>query len=241
MSDMAGTGAPRDARIVRGMARQLERRRRMLEAGADALGWKVALGTPAARRTAGVDQPVVGYLTSASRVPDGAAVAVGDWTRPMVEAEIAVHLGADLGPGSDRATAARAISGLGVAIEIVDVALPLDAVEEVIAGNIFHRHVVLGPLDGSRRGGAVDGIAVTLSVDGAVVARADEPTAVVGDLVDVIRFVASELAAHGARLRAGEVVITGSVTPLHPVAAGQSLRVDAGPLGALELTCSDAA
>ena len=240
MTNEAASGTARDPRIARGMARQLASRRRMLETGADAIGWKVALGTPAAQRAAGVEQPVVGFLTSASRLPDGATVPIGGWTKPMVEAEIAVHVAADLGPGADRATAAHAIGGLGAAIEVVDVALPLDAVEEVVAGNIFHRHVVLGPSDPGRRGGAVDGIAVALSVDGAPVARADDPTAVVGDLVEIIRFVADELAASGVRLRAGDVVITGSVTPLHPVAAGQSLRVDAGPLGALELTFSDA-
>jgi 2-keto-4-pentenoate hydratase len=36
-------------------------------------------------------------------------------------------------------------------------------------------------------------------------------------------------------LRAGEVVITGSALPPHPVASGQRVDVELGPLGGLSL------
>jgi 2-oxopent-4-enoate/cis-2-oxohex-4-enoate hydratase len=43
------------------------------------------------------------------------------------------------------------------------------------------------------------------------------------------------LGALGERLRAGEVVITGAIVPAQPVAPGQEVRVELGPLGGLSL------
>ena len=66
-------------------------------------------------------------------------------------------------------------------------------------------------------------------------AAPDDPAALVGELVEVVRLTAETLAACGELLRAGEVVITGSMVPPQPVAAGQRVSVDLGPLGALAL------
>ena len=50
-----------------------------------------------------------------------------------------------------------------------------------------------------------------------------------------MRLTAELLDACGERLCTGEIVITGSVVPPQPVAAGQRVRVELGPLGALTL------
>ncbi|MDW5594512.1 fumarylacetoacetate hydrolase family protein [Conexibacter stalactiti] len=230
------TARARDPRIAAGMARQLAARAAALRDGARPLGWKVALTTAASQRAAGLDQRVVGHLTDRTLLADGAEVAIGGWSRAMIEGELAITLGADLPPGADEAAAAAAIGALSAAIELVDVTLPLDAVEEVIAGDVFHRAVMLGPPQASRHGGDDTGISVRASLDGVEVAREDDPRAVIGAPVDVVRFVADELARHGERLSAGDVVIAGSAIPLTPVAPGQRLRVEVAPLGALELS-----
>jgi 2-keto-4-pentenoate hydratase len=48
---------------------------------------------------------------------------------------------------------------------------------------------------------------------GAECARTDDPQAATGEIVGIVRHVANVLAAFGERLRAGEVIITGSVVP----------------------------
>jgi 2-keto-4-pentenoate hydratase len=45
------------------------------------------------------------------------------------------------------------------------------------------------------------------------VARTSDPEANTGNLVDLVRHVADVLAAFGERLRAGEIIITGSIVP----------------------------
>jgi 2-keto-4-pentenoate hydratase len=222
---------PFDQRIARGMATQLELRRERLAAGEQPLGWKVGFGAPAAMEKLGTERPLVGFLTDRGLARDGGRVAIGDWVAPVFEAEIAVQLAADVEPGASRDEVLAAVGGVGAAIELADVDTPPVDPEEILAGNIFHRHVILGPLDTARRDGA--GIAARITRDGAEVARTDDPAALTGEIVEVVRLTAELLDACGERLRAGEVVITGSVVPPLAVAPGQRLEAELGPLGRL--------
>jgi 2-keto-4-pentenoate hydratase len=231
------TARDRDPRLVAGMARQLAARAAAIDAGARPLGWKVALGAPASQQAAGIDQRVVGFLTDRTVLADGASISVGDWTQPKIEGEIAIHLVADLPADPDDATAGAAIGALAAAIEVVDTAHPLSELEQLLAGGIFHRHVVLGPPVEARAGGDDSGIVVTAALDGEEVARAEDPRSVIGGSpAEIVQFVAAQLALDGLSLRAGDVIIGGSAIPLTPVAPGQRLRLEVAPLGVLELS-----
>src|SRR5215217_9577242 len=122
------------------MRAMLELRAARLAAGDEHLGWKVGFGSAPAMEALGIDRPLAGFLTRGRLLPDGARVAIGDWAAPALEPEIAVLVGDDLG-----------IAGLAAAIELADVHPPPTDPEAVLAGNIFHRHVLLGPVDTSRR------------------------------------------------------------------------------------------
>lgn len=222
-----------DARVLRGMEAQLGERRRRLDAGERPLGWKLGLGAPAALERFGAGRPLVGFLTDATLLDDGARAAVAGWAAPKLEAEIAVHLGADVGGDATAGAVADAIAGLAPAIELADLDPPPADVEAIVAGNVFHRHVVLGPVVRGRRDAA--GVSGRVLLDGEQVAATDDPSALVGDLHEVLRLTAELLDACGERLRAGDVVITGSVTAPVDVRPGQRARVELGPLGALEL------
>jgi 2-keto-4-pentenoate hydratase len=222
-----------DDRIPNGMREQLAQRQARIEAGERPIGWKVGFGAPGAKEMLKTDRPLVGYLMEAGVLDDGADAAVGDWAKPMLEAEIAVHLARDV-PGDATWEEVRdAIGGLSAAIELADLSPPPEDVEAILAGNIFHRHVVLGPVDQGRSTG--EGIGARVRVDGEEVVSTDDPAALTGEIVEVVRLTAETLAASGERLRAGEVVITGSAIPPHPVAPGQRVEVELGPLGALSL------
>jgi 2-keto-4-pentenoate hydratase len=213
-----------DERIAAGMARQLAARAAALDAGTAHRGWKVAFATPPSRAAAGVDRSVVGFLTDATELPDGAEIAIGDWTRPTIEAELAVRVGDDL-----RAAA------VAVAIEVVDLNLSLQDTEDVLAGSIFHRHYVVGD---PRAGDDASDVHIRALVDRKLVAAQDDPTSVIGTPPEIVTTVAEELRRHGQQLRPGDLIMGGSAIPLHPVAPGQHLVVEADGLGALELTFS---
>jgi 2-keto-4-pentenoate hydratase len=225
-----------DPRVRRGLGAQLDLRRRRLEEGDRPLGWKVAFGAPQALELLGLDAPLLGFLTSRALVADGASYSVAGWTKPAVEAEIAVHMGSDLGPGASRAEAQAAIAALGPAIELADIDRPLDDLEAVLAGNIFQRGVVLGPPDPGRAGGRVEGIRARTACAGVELGSTDDPEALTGELIGVVAHVASLLAAFGETLRAGEVVIAGAVLPHVWPEPGQRVEVELEPLGSLAIS-----
>lgn len=228
-----------DPAVMSGLERQLDALDRAVAGGADLIGWKVGVGGPAAMERAGITAPLVGFLTSATVLPDGASVSVKGWTQPVLEPELAVHLARDVPGGADRRTVAGAVRALGPAIELADVDVPLEDLAAVVAGDIYHRHVVVGDPDPARAGGDVTGIRVRVTNRGRDVAGTDAPTEATGDLVALVGHVADWLHHAGRRLEAGQVVICGSTVPLVPLSAGDRLQYRCEPIGALLLHIDD--
>lgn len=215
-----------DPRVARGTSRMLAARDEAHARGAEPLGWKAGFGAPTALTTLALDRPLVGFLTRDRLLPSGDPVDVSSWTRPVLEAEVAAHLASGIGAGATPAEALAAVGGWSVAIELADLAFPPDDVEEILAGNIFHRHVLLGPVVGARP----SPLAFSIARDGEEVARSADPESLTGELGSVLAAMADTLALSGARMAAGDVVITGSVVAPIPVASGV-WQVDATGLG----------
>jgi 2-keto-4-pentenoate hydratase len=202
-----------DPRVERGMRAQLELRRKRLDGGDQALGWKVGFAAPAMQEQLKISGPLVGFLTRNARVQSGGNVSFAGWAKPVAEPEIAVHIGRDVPAGADHAAASAAIAGISPAIELVDLYTPPADPERILADNIYQRHVVLGGAGPARAGSASDGLTCRIMRRGAEAARTTNPQANTGEWVGIVRHVADVLAAFGEKLRAGEIIITGSVVP----------------------------
>ena len=224
-----------DPRILRGMAVQLGRWRERLDAGEQPLGWKVGFGAPAAMQKFAIKAPLIGFLTDQALVATGATVSLAGWSKPVAEPEIAVHMGRNLPAGADRDTVKAAIAGLGPAIELADVDRPPDDVEHILAGNIYQRSVIVGPCDASRAGGMVDGLHSRISRNGRAFAQTSDPQALTGELLGIVRHVADTLAALGQTLRAGQIIITGSIVPPLWVEAGEEIVFKLDPVGSVSI------
>jgi 2-keto-4-pentenoate hydratase len=216
------TAALADARIAAGMRTQLALRRRAVADGARPIGWKVGFGAPAALAKFAIPAPLLGFMLDRNVLAPGATVSLAGWVKPAAEPEIAVEIAADVPGGGSRAAAADAIGAIGPAIELADVTFPPEDVETILAGNIFHRHVLLGPRDRRRQGGRTDGLRARVARNGAAHADTTELEANTGKLVDIVRHVADVLAACGEQLKAGDVVIAGSV--IAPIFLGREDR-----------------
>jgi len=224
-----------DPRIARGMARQLTRWHERIKAGEKTLGWKVGFGAPAAMEKLGITTPLVGFLTGQALIRPATTLSITDWKKPVAEPEIAVYLGKDLPGGAGRETVKAAIAGLGPAIELADVDCPPDNVEDILSGNIYQRNLILGPRDASRAGCVLDGLLGRVLRNGTEVASTADPQATTGELVDIVRHVADLLAAFGERLRAGQIIITGSIVPPLWVEAGEEIAFQLDPIGAVSV------
>ena len=205
------------------MRAQLARRRALLEAGDAPLGWKIGFGSPAALERLGTTGPLSGFLVRSALVPSGGRVAVSDWTAPVAEPEIAVHLAHDLSAGSRAEDAVAAIGAIGPAIELADVDRAPDDVDAILAGNVYQRAVVLGPTRAWP--GSLRGLEAVVLRRGVEVGRTDEPEALTGPALGVLLHLAALLEVFGERLRGGDVVITGSVVAPFGLAAGDDVRM----------------
>jgi 2-keto-4-pentenoate hydratase len=228
-----------DPRITRGMQQQLAQRRARIAVGEKPIGWKVGLGAKPAMERLQIKMPLVGYMMEKSVLADGSTASVAGWAQPVAEPEIAVYMGSDLAGGATREAAMKAVGSLGPAIELADLPGPPSDVEVVLAGNIFHRSVILGPPDAARAGVKLDGLAGLVFRRGAQVARQEDLQANIGNIVDIVAHVAGTLAANGERLRAGDVIITGSIVPppmIEPDETEFAYKLD--PMGGLSVKFS---
>jgi 2-keto-4-pentenoate hydratase len=221
-----------DPRVRRGLSAQLEKRRRWLEAGESSLGWKVGFGSRESMGRLGIEAPLVGFLTSRSRIDSGATVSLAGWSNPVVEPEIAIHLAASLEADRGVAAAERAIGGVGPALELADADPALEDVETILAGNVFQRHVVVGPASRPHDFTHLVG-RIRCSRRGQQVV--DDPQALTGDIVGLLHHVARLLAEFGVALRSGEIVICGSIVPPIAVAARDSIGYRLDPLAEIEI------
>ena len=199
--------------IAKGMTAQLATRRARISAGEKPLGWKVGFGAPASMQKLGLTAPLVGYLMQGAQVASGGSVSLKDWAKPVAEPEIAVRMARDLGAGAAADAVMASIESLQPAIELADLGpLPepgnLDA---VLAGDIYQRHVVLAPQ--ARAGGSVEDLTSRLIRRGTEANRTGDPEALTGKLLDIVAHVATVLSAFGEKLSAGDIIITGSITP----------------------------
>ena len=206
-----------DPRVMTAMQVQLDLWRTELAAGAERVGWKIGFNTPAAQQEAGIDTPVIGFLTSATKVAYGAHLSLEGVTKAMVEPEVAIEVG-ELGDAV----------ALAAAIEVVDVNAPFSDLEQVVAANIFHRAVLLGDF---RPGYPIPRhTKVLVSGEERAVENVEE-----FDPEDVIAFVARELAEVGETLLPGDKIIAGSLTPPVEIAPGDLVGVQMDNLGMIQL------
>jgi 2-keto-4-pentenoate hydratase len=186
--------------------------------------------------------PLTGFLTNASlasgmTTTDG--LSVDGWSNAKLEPEVAVRIGADLPSGADRETALAAITGAAPAIEIVDVGDPGD-IEQVLADNIFHRAFLFGPFT-DVSGADLAAARLTVTQDDREPQTGIDPATALGDLVEVVRAVADQAVLSGDALRAGDVVMTGSVLPPFAISGGERFEVALQGGGSVALQIAPAA
>ena len=218
-----------DARILKGMERQLKLRRERLNAGERSIGWKIGFGAPASLERLQLARPLIGFLTDRILLPTHGTVPLAGWTKPAMEPEVAVYLGSDLPAGSTRATTRACIAAIGPAIELADVHFPPDDVQEILAHNIYNRHVILGPADPSRAACVLDGLTGRVVRNARELPPVTELQAITGDFIDLVTHAADTLAMFGETLRAGEVIITGSIIPPLWVEPGEGVEYSLEP------------
>lgn len=209
-----------DPRVRRGMEAQLALRRERLAAGDAPLGWKVGFGTPEAFEKLDTSAPLVGFLLRSALVASGTAYSIDGFGRPALEPEVAVRVGEGGVPAA-----------LGPAFEIADVE-PTSDVEQILAGDIFQRGVVLGRM---AERASLEAVSALVTVNGQSMSVKD-PEALPGAIPDVIAHVSGLLPEFGERLRPADVVITGSIVAPLQVAPGDRVEYELDGIGSVSIS-----
>ena len=84
-------------------------------------------------------------------------------------------------------------------------------------------------------GCVLDGLTGRILRNGTEAARTSDPQANTGNLIDIVRHVADVLAEFGEQLRAGQIIITGSIVPPLWVEAGEEVVFHLDPLGSVAI------
>jgi 2-keto-4-pentenoate hydratase len=223
VSDDRNTNDPQ-ARVSLALRAQLSARRAELDSGAVRIGWKVGLHIAEVEKVMG-SEPVLGYLTSATRLESGGTFHARGVRALRAESEVAVELGRDVRPSDHPEAVRAAVAGLALALELVDVDPPAKGFEGVVSDNAYHRAFVLGQ---TRRIVPGTRLRSFCRVNGEL--RDSGTTS--EDYSEKLVIIARQLEAVGEGLRAGDRIITGSLTHV-PVRAGDEVEISIAPLGSL--------
>ncbi len=191
-------------------------------AGARRVGRKVGLTNPAVQAQLGVDQPDFGVLLDDMDVTGAVAVDTTALVAPRIEAELAFVLRDDVDE-TDRASVVAAVDYAVAAFEIVDSRVRdwSISIVDTIADNASSALYVLGDVRVPLSDFDPIAVEMTLTRDGEVVSTGTG-AACLGDPVEALVWVAQTAARLGRPLRAGEVVLSGALGPMVPLAAGSA-------------------
>lgn len=209
----------------------LERRK---EAGAKVIGKKIGVTSKAVQNMLNVYQPDFGYLTDDMVYNQGQEMPISEkLIQPKAEGEIAFVLKKDLlGPGITNADVLAATDCVIPCFEIVDSRIQdwKIKIQDTIADNASCGLFILGDT-------AVAPHQVDMSTCGMVVEKNGQlistgaGAAALGSPVNCVTWLANTLGHFGIALKAGEVILSGSLVPLEPIVAGDFMTVSIGGIG----------
>lgn len=204
-----------------------------LAAGERVIGKKIGVTSKAVMNMLGVYQPDFGYLTDGMVYNEGQAIPMSRLIQPKAEGEIAFVLKKTLkGPGISSADVLAATEGVMACFEIVDSRIHdwKIKIQDTVADNASCGVFVLGDRLVDPRDVDLNTCGMVLEKNGDIVATG-AGAAALGAPANAVAWLANTLGRLGIALEAGEVVMSGSLAIMVPVAAGDNLRVTIGGIG----------
>lgn len=206
---------------------------RRIEAGERVVGKKIGVTSKAVMNMLGVFQPDFGMLLDRMIYNEGEAIPADTLIQPKAEGEIAFILKKDLkGPGVTAADVLAATEGVMTCFEIVDSRIRdwKIKVQDTVADNASCGVLVLGDSLVDPRKVDLYTCGMILEKNGEIVATGSGAAAL-GAPANAVAWLANTLGSLDIPLKAGEVILSGSLAAMVPVKAGDNLRVTIGGIG----------
>jgi 2-keto-4-pentenoate hydratase len=206
---------------------------RRLAAGERHIGWKVGLTAKPIQEQFGFFEPVFGCIleTKPSRHVFGARELI----KPGFETELCIHLADGLEGEVSEQQLRDAIDVIHPSFEIIETRG--DFVSQIalaLADNAQQRSVILGEPVRLAPDMALDEVEVRVELNGQEVARG-LGSAVLGNPLNSIAWLAGKLGQYGQRLRAGDVIMSGSFVRQFPLSPGDIAVAEFSGIGRVEV------
>lgn len=206
--------------------------------GERVIGKKIGVTSKAVQDMLGVDRPDFGFLTDRMQVEPGATVRIdGQMIAPRAEAEIAFILNSDLnGPGITGEDVLAATETVCACFEIVDsrIADWNIRIADTIADNASCGIFVLGEQRVDPRRLDLSRLKCEVFKNGEKISEGFG-SAVQGSPLTAVAWLANTLGAYGVPLKAGDIILSGSLVPLAPAVPGDEFTTLIEGLGTAEI------
>jgi 2-oxopent-4-enoate/cis-2-oxohex-4-enoate hydratase len=204
-------------------------------AGERIIGKKIGLTSKAVQNMLGVGEPDFGFLTDGMAYSQGQEMPISkQLIQPKAEGEIAFILKKNLlGPGLTAADVIAATECVMPCFEVVDSRVENwnIKIQDTVADNASCGLFVLGDTAVSPRSVDLRTVGMVVEKNGAVLSTG-AGAAALGSPVNSVMWLANTLGEFGIPLKAGEVILSGSLVPLESVQAGDFMSVSIGGIGA---------
>jgi 2-keto-4-pentenoate hydratase len=196
------------------------------------IGWKVGLTSKAIQEQFGFHEPCFGCIFETR--PSGHLFAAGELIRPGFETELCVRLGRPLTGEVTLEEAAAAVAVVHPSFEITETRGDPAQIALMLADNAQQRSVILGEPVALTSAPRLDQVEAHVELNGSIVATGFG-AAVLDHPLNSVAWLARKLREYGRSLRAGEVVMTGSLVRQFPLALGDYARASFSGIGTVEV------
>ncbi len=207
-----------------------------LRRGQRVIGKKIGFTSQAMRKQFNYHSCDYGNIFDKQIFEQGSAIKLDNFLTPRVEGEIAFILKEDLsGPGVTVSDVVRATDGVMACLEFVDTRWDFGIqVLDSIADNAACGGFVLGSKFVRLDNLDLRYIAMFVQKNG-VLLSSGAGVEVMGDPLNAVAWLANKLHEHGAKLKAGDIILSGAITGAVEVNKGDVLDVSFSTLGNIQI------
>ena len=218
----------RPVTLDEGYAIQDEVIRRRAADGLAQAGWKIGCTSRVMQEMLGLDEPGGGAVLAADVHASPARMVAAVICNPVAECEIAVRIARDVEHrtgGHDGKSIAGYVATCMAAIEVAELRMPDReemAVAEMVADDFYQKAVVMGDEVPEWRALDLASLRATTTICGTFRGEGRGGDSL-GHPFNAVAWLANGLEARGKTLRAGHIVLTGSLVAAVPVAQGDDI------------------
>lgn len=199
-------------------------------------GYKLGVTDTRVQEAMALDHPLFGHLLSGWDYMDGDTIASSRLISPKLEGEVAFLFKATLDdPELSEEALLEGLKGVLPALEICDSAFAgwPKSLFDAVADNLSSGLYVLGsePMDPRELDLADLQMKLYRNDDPAVIGHSRQ---CMGSPLTACLWLVRELARRGTPIKAGELILSGSLGPMLETQAGDKIRLEIGGLGSLE-------